>query len=251
MGKKGQSKNSNLKSTRQYNTSDVESIGSEDMSDSEEEASESDVETPTISRRGRPPTKNQNMKKPWIKAKKLSSPKTEWQKAKELAKENALTTNKGKVKNVRPKKIVVSRKAYAAYKKARLAEAAAAEAASTSKSKRVSPNKKRVSPISATKSKQGKNFSDTSASKRRKDTSQLADAEDEESEDEIDEQTEQTKPPGWLTVPKGKSTASKKISNQRKANTNGRVNYKKPKLRNRNTRNKHNSHISNKSCRLT
>ena len=61
--KKGKWKNSNLKSTRQYNTSDLESIGSEDMSDSEEEASESDVETPTISRRGRPPTKNQNVKK--------------------------------------------------------------------------------------------------------------------------------------------------------------------------------------------
>ena len=269
--KKGQSKNSNLKSTRQYNTSDVESIGSEDMSDSEDEASDSDVETPTISRRGRPPTKNQNIKKQSNKPKKLSSPKTEWQKAKELAKENALTTNKGKVKNIRPKKIVVSRKAYAAYKKARLAEAAAAEAVSASKSKRVSPNKNRTSPSSAAKSKQGKNFSDTSASKRRKDTSQLAgvrrsiedvkedvdeesvlaDAEDEESEDEVDEQTEQTKPPGWLTVPKGKSTASKKISKQRKATTNGRVNYKKPKLRNRNIRNKHNSHIPNKSCRLT
>merc|ERR1712141_849146 len=142
--KKGKWKNSNLKSTRQYNTSDLESIGSEDMSDSEEEASESDEETPTISRRGRPPTKNQNMKKSSIKPKKLSSPKTEWQKAKALAKENALTTNKGKVKNIRPKKIVVSRKAYAAYKKARLAEAAAAEAASVSKSKRVSPNKNRT-----------------------------------------------------------------------------------------------------------
>merc|ERR1712083_563656 len=71
--KKGQSKNSNLKSTRQYNTSDVESIGSEDMSDSEDEASDSDVETPTISRRGRPPTKNQNIKKQSNKPKKLSS----------------------------------------------------------------------------------------------------------------------------------------------------------------------------------
>merc|ERR1712045_193336 len=104
--KPGRWKKSALRSSRQERISDVEGAESE-ASDSDEDAVDSDLESSTTSRRGRPPS-NQCHKKQSAKTKKpIKNPKrnpTEWQQAKALAKEQALSTNKSKVKNIRPKK---------------------------------------------------------------------------------------------------------------------------------------------------
>lgn len=267
--KTGRWKKSSLRSSRQERISDIEGAES-DISDSDEDASDSELESSTISRRGRPPI--QGNKKTSAKPKKAikmakRSP-TEWQQAKALANERALSVNKSRVKNVRPKKIVVSRKAYAEYKKARLAEAAA-EAAAASKTKRLSPNKSLKSSNGGMKSKKSKKSPASSSVRNNEDNleleleasnletekegeeeSVLADAEDEESEDECDEQKE-TRPPGWLTVPKKKLAASKKNNQQKKGSRSGRIALKKPKLRNSTLRTKQTSSVPNKSCRLT
>ena len=267
--KSGRLKKTTLRSAQQERSSDVEGTESDaSQSDSDEEVSGSGIESTTTPRRGRPPSKNQDGKKLLsAKPKKGSSPKTEWQKAKALVKERALAENKTKGKNIKPKKIVVSRKAYAAYKKARLAEAAAAAAATASKTKRSSPNKSKKSPGGGAKSKQNKKslkvcgiksvdskldleideYTQEGDTEEREEDSVHADAEDEESEEEF----ESVKPHGWLTIPKGKSALCKKMGKQRKGNINSRAAFKKPKLRNCNMRTKQKAPVSNKNCRLT
>ena len=280
--KQARRKKSSLRSSRQKHRSNVEGAESDCATgtDSEEDASESDVEVTSVSRRGRPPSaKNQGSKekvhaKPKINKVAIEIPKktkTEWQQAKALAKAKALEKNNTKIKNVRPKKIVVSRKKYAEYKKARLAEAAAAAvAASAAAAKKPSPKNKK-SPnrgakfnkcqISSGEDMISKNMGKIGLQMRRsnlenekeegEEESVLADAEDEESEEERDQEKEELRPPGWLTIPTGRTPIKKKLKKQEKGNNSSKNTYNKPTLRNSNLRSKQNSGVQNKSCRLT
>ena len=274
VGKSGRWQKSSLRSTRQDASScedESESDASEE--DSDEDVSDSESESNSTPKRGRPRI-NFQKKQPLKPKKATKTPKklvTEWQQAKAAAKEKALAENKTKLKNVKPKKIVVSRKKYAEYKKAKMAEAAAAAAQSSeaSKAKRASPNKNIKSPSGGTKTKKhekspksnkaAKNdeeieedVNDTSVGvgKDGEEESVHADAEDEESEEECENNDKESRrPAGWLTVPKRQSPKKNIRSNKGKANTRGRVALKKPKLRNANLRSKQNTSI--KGCRLT
>ena len=271
VGKSGRWKKSSLRSSRQAEVSCDEELDSDaSEEDSEDDASDSDLEPISTPKRGRPKLQKKQPLKP---KKPIRSPKTEWQKAKAAAKEKALAENKTTLKNIKPKKIVVSRKAYAEYKKAKKAEAeAAAQAAEASKAKRLSPNKNLRSPNGGTKSKKKDKSpkSDAATKKQEKldeevndssldvgkdgeEESVHADAEDEESEEECDQEEEESRrPPGWLTVPKRQTPKKNLRMKKGKVNSRSRVAFKKPKLRNANLRSKQNtSSTSNKGCRLT